>query len=69
MSTEGCRQIRTKKYNIRIGDLGNIDGFPAMMIKRNGLNDVFTFRELIIMLYGEHSHCIVYNDKETLLKF
>jgi hypothetical protein len=69
MSREENRQIRTRKYNIRIGDLEVIDGLPVMLVKRNGIKDIYTLRELIVRLYGEHSHCVIFDENGTQFKF
>jgi hypothetical protein len=69
MFKEDCGQIRTKQYDIRICDLKIIDGLPTLMIKRNGLRDIYTLQELLARIYGENCHCLIFNENGTQLEF
>lgn len=56
----GKNELRTRKYNVRIGDKVWVDGQPAFSVKGGGKNfDVYTMREMIAAFYGENCKCII----------
>lgn len=47
-------EIRTRNYNVRVGDKTWVDGSPALFVKGGGNKmDIYTVKELLTAFYGE----------------
>lgn len=53
-------ELRTRTYNVRVGDKVWVDGQPAFSVKGGGNRfDVYTMKEMIVAFYGENCKCII----------
>lgn len=60
MNLRSEKEIRTRRYNVRVGDKIWVDGQPAFSVKGGGNRfDIFTMREMITAFYGENCKCII----------
>lgn len=60
MNLRSEKEIRTRRYNVRVGDKIWVDGQPAFSVKGGGNRfDIFTMREMITAFYGENCKCVI----------
>mgnify|MGYP000694852916 CR=1 FL=1 len=56
----GNNELRTRTYNVRVGDKVWVDGQNVFSVKGGGNRfDVYTMKEMIAALYGENCKCII----------
>ena len=53
-------ELRTRRFNVRVGDKTWIGEQPAVVVKGGGnRTDVYTMKEMLTAFYGENCKCII----------